>query len=486
MMHEDLLERIKDRTATIAIIGLGYVGLPTAEALAEVGFPVVGADLNEARVRELNEFAEANPELKDRVDATIDPVEAARKGDVILIIVPTPITKDKNPDMRFVKMAGDDVAKVLRPGQLVILESTVYPGATETVLLPALEASGLKAGKDFGIGYCPERFNPGDTDHTVTTTPRIVSAIDLEWREIVIDLYSSIIEAQIFPVSQLRTAEAAKVIENIQRDLNIALINEFALIFERMGIDVVEVIEAASTKWNFLKFRPGSGVGGHCLPVDPYYLLKAAESTGHYSRLITAGREVNDRMPRRLFRKLSASLNHFSRSVKDSRILVMGMAYKGNVDDARESPSKTFLRYIISGDADIHVLDPHIDPEVMKDWGTPVPSMTDLPADLDAVVVMTDHDIFKEIDLELLRSRMRTPIFIDGHRMFDPTKLIEMGFHYEGVGWPGLSYLTRLPEEEEITNAESERPETDEGYIPVKMPADVLNTGTRKSEDDPE
>jgi len=279
---ETLKRKIKNKTAVISIIGLGYVGLPTAVYFAEKGFKVYGVDklvkvvngLNKG-VSHLNELG-LDERIKEvvklnRFHCTNDTAEAVNNSDIVLIIVPTPITKDKEPDLSYVVSAADDISKSLKKGQLIVLESTVYPGVTDDIVKPILESSGLKAGIDFGLAYCPERYNPGDTKHTIDNVNRVVGGVTREWAEITKEVYSHVIKAQIDTVSDIKTAEAAKVIENIQRDLNIALMNELALIFERMGIDVIEVIKAASTKWNFNVYYPGAGVGGHCLPVDPYY-----------------------------------------------------------------------------------------------------------------------------------------------------------------------------------------------------------------------
>ncbi len=332
-----LSEKFANKSAVICIVGLGYVGLPTAVSFAEKGFRVIGADKNSEIVDQINK---GGCHLKDlnldervkkvvhdkKLTATSDTAEATRKSDAILIIVPTPVTPDKRPDLRPVISAGEDIAKGLGKNKLVVLESTVYPGVTEDILNPVLESSGLKAGADFGLAHCPERYNPGDSKHTIADVVRVVGGITPEWAEVTKQLYKHIVK-DVFIVKDIKTAEAAKVIENIQRDLNIALMNELALIFERMNIDVMDVIKAASTKWNFNVYYPGAGVGGHCLPVDPYYLVKKAEELGYHARVITAGRAVNDYMPVHMFELLVDALNECERAVKNSKIVVLGFSY---------------------------------------------------------------------------------------------------------------------------------------------------------------
>ena len=443
---ETLKQKIKNKTAVISIIGLGYVGLPTAVYFAEKGFKVYGVDkivrivngLNKG-VSHLNELG-LDDKIKEVVEqnkfhCTNDTTEAVSNSDIVLIIVPTPITKDKEPDLSYVVSAADDISKSLKKGQLIVLESTVYPGVTDEIVKPILELSGLKAGIDFGLAYCPERYNPGDTKHTIDNVNRVVGGITREWAEITKDVYSYVIKAQIDTVSDIKTAEAAKVIENIQRDLNIALMNELALIFEKMGIDVLEVIKAASTKWNFNVYYPGAGVGGHCLPVDPYYLVSKAREFGYHSKVITAGREINDYMPHHVFELLRDALNDMERSVKNSKIAVLGFSYKENVGDVRETPVENFITELVKRGAVVTVVDPYVDEKYIKSFG--VSYSKDIYTALkeaDAFVVMTSHNIFKEMDLEKARKLMSNPLVIDGRRIFNKDKMNDNGFVYKGVG----------------------------------------------------
>jgi nucleotide sugar dehydrogenase len=443
---ETLKQKIKNKTAVISIIGLGYVGLPTAVYFAEKGFKVYGVDkivrivngLNKG-VSHLNELG-LDEKIKEVVEqnkfhCTNDTIEAVSNSDIVLIIVPTPITKDKEPDLSYVVSAAEDISKSLKKGQLIVLESTVYPGVTDDIVKPILESSGLKAGVDFGLAYCPERYNPGDTKHTIDNVNRVVGGITREWAEITKEVYSYVIKAQIDTVSDIKTAEAAKVIENIQRDLNIALMNELALIFEKMGIDVIEVIKAASTKWNFNVYYPGAGVGGHCLPVDPYYLVSKAREFGYHSKVITAGREINDYMPHHIFELLRDALNDMERSVKNSKIAVLGFSYKENVGDVRETPVEHFVMELVKRGANVTVVDPYVDEKYIKSFG--VSYSKDIYGALkeaDAFVVMTSHNIFKDIDLDRAKKLMNNPLVIDGRRIFNKDTLAKKGFIYKGVG----------------------------------------------------
>lgn len=443
---ETLKQKIKNKTAVISIIGLGYVGLPTAVYFAEKGFKVYGVDkivrivngLNKG-VSHLNELG-LDERIKEVVEqnkfhCTNDTTEAVSNSDIVLIIVPTPITKDKEPDLSYVVSAAEDISKSLKKGQLIVLESTVYPGVTDDIVKPILESSSLKAGVDFGLAYCPERYNPGDTKHTIDNVNRVVGGITREWADITKEVYSYVIKAQIDTVSDIKTAEAAKVIENIQRDLNIALMNELALIFEKMGIDVLEVIKAASTKWNFNVYYPGAGVGGHCLPVDPYYLVSKAREFGYHSKVITAGREINDYMPHHIFELLRDALNDMEKSVKNSKIAVLGFSYKENVGDVRETPVEHFITELVKRGANVTVVDPYVDEKYIKSFGVSYSKdIYDALKEADAFVVMTSHNIFKEMDLEKARKLMSNPLVIDGRRIFNKDKMNDNGFVYKGVG----------------------------------------------------
>ncbi len=448
-MYKKLLQRIKSRESTVCVVGLGYVGLPTAIFFAENGFNVIGVDVEEKKLTLINQGISPLGELglderlqkvveNGKLVATSDLPGATSESDVILLIVPTPVTPSKDPDLSYIVRAGEDVAKGLGKGKLVVLESTVYPGVTEETLQPILESSGLKAGVDFGLAYCPERYNPGDDAHSLEKVARVVGGITPEWAEITRELYQFIIEKDIRVLRNIKTAEAAKVIENTQRDLNIALMTELAMIFEKIGIDVMEVIDGASTKWNFNAYYPGGGVGGHCLPVDPYYLVKKAKELGYHSKVIAAGRTINDYMPKHVFGLLTDALNDNERPVKNSKVVVLGLSYKENVGDDRESPSEELIKELEHNQALVTIVDPYI--EETGVYGTLESDVYTALEGAHALVLMTAHQEFRELDFERVKELMEIPIIIDARRIYDPEELRKMEFHYSGVGAVNNSY----------------------------------------------
>ncbi|TMS42137.1 MAG: nucleotide sugar dehydrogenase [Methanobacterium sp.] len=451
-MYQKLLKKIKNKELTICVVGLGYVGLPTAIFFAENDFNVIGVGTDEIKldmigqgISPLGELGLDSRLLKvvqdKKLVTTPDLTEATRQSDIILIIVPTPVTKSKDPDLSHIISAGENISKGMEPGKLVVLESTVYPGVTEETLQPILESSGLKAGEDFGLAYCPERYNPGDDAHSIEKVARVVGGITPEWADITRELYQFIIEEDIQVLRNIKTAEAAKVIENTQRDLNIALVNELAMIFEKLGIDVMEVIKGASSKWNFNEYYPGGGVGGHCLPVDPYYLVKKAKELGYQSKVIAAGRTINDYMPKHVFGLITDALNDNERSVKNSKIVVLGLSYKENVGDDRESPSVQLIGELERNQALITIVDPYIQEtaiygtlEETELYGKVESDVYNALDGAHALVLMTAHDEFRELDFEKIKKLMKLPIIIDGRRIFNPKDLEDMGFYYRGIG----------------------------------------------------
>src|SRR3972149_11304368 len=357
----EVSNRIKDKSAVVCVVGLGYVGFPLAEAFSE-HLKVIGYDLNGKKVEDLN-----NKNKHSNLKFTSNPAEI-KKADFILIAVPTPVTESKEPDLFCVKSSVETVGKNLKKGAVVVLESTVYPGVTEDIVKPILEkSSGMKCGVDFKLGYSPERINPGDEAHGIGNITKIVSGMDEETTVVLAELYDLV--TTVFKAKDIKTAEAAKVIENIQRDLNIALMNELALIFERMNIDIMDGIKAASTKWNFNVYYPGAGVGGHCLPVDPYYLVAKAEELGYHSKVITAGRAVNDHMPVHVFGLLADALNERERGRKNSKIAVLGFSYKENVGDPRESPVEVFVEELKKRGGSVHIVDAYIEQCLLSGFG---------------------------------------------------------------------------------------------------------------------
>ncbi len=397
------------RTEKIAVLGLGYVGLPLALGLARAGFDVVGFDTNTTLVARLLEGRDPNgevsPETLVKSTALFSHDTSDLAGCTAFILgVPTPITDAKEPDLGPVLGACNTIAPFLTPGALVVLESTVYPGVTEEVCGPALaEASGLEVGKDIKLGYSPERVNPGDAEHSLEHVVKVVAAQDTETLDRVDAIYRPVIKAGLHRASSIKTAEAAKVIENTQRDLNIALVNEFSLIFSRMGLDTLEVLEAAGTKWNFLKFTPGL-VGGHCIGVDPYYLTYRAEQLGYRPEVILAGRRINDTMGRHVAQELIKGLLAKGTNASGARVLVMGMAFKENCADTRNSRVVDIVEELKSYSAEVDIWDPWVDPEVVEaEYGF---SLVDQPENTtyDAVVVAVAHRQFREMDSAAIRA----------------------------------------------------------------------------------
>ena len=397
---------IKD--ARIAVVGLGYVGLPLAIEFGK-HFPTIGLDTKTERIRELAEGEDTTREVDSTEIAKAkqlqftDRPEQVTGCNVYIITVPTPIDRYKRPDLSYLEQASTMVGGLVNPGDIVIYESTVYPGATEEVCVPAIEAgSGYTFNKDFFVGYSPERINPGDKVHTVTKVIKVTSGSTPDAAEFVDSLYRSIIAAGTYRASSIRAAEASKVIENTQRDLNIALINELALIFNRMGIDTQEVLEAAGTKWNFLPFRPGL-VGGHCIGVDPYYLTHKAQEIGYHPEIILAGRRINDNMGIYVAGQIIKLMMMRKLQVADSRILMLGLAFKENCSDLRNTRVVDLVSELKVYNAVVDVHDPWVDEDEAKaEYGIDVVA-SPAPGEYDAVVIAVGHDIFREKGVEGLR-----------------------------------------------------------------------------------
>jgi UDP-N-acetyl-D-glucosamine dehydrogenase len=387
-------------TPTIGVIGLGYVGLPLAVAFAESGASVIGVDLDARRVAGVaagESFIEDVPTaalaalVRDgRLAATSD-VTALKDADAIIICVPTPLGKSKEPDISFIVAAADAVASIIRAGQLVVLESTTYPGTTQEVLLPRFEARGLTAGEDFFLAFSPERIDPGNTKWTLREIPKVVGGLTPACRDLVAALYGRVM-TRVVPVSGPETAEMVKLFENTFRSVNIALVNEFAIMCRKLGISVWEVVSAASTKpFGFMPFWPGPGLGGHCLPSDPYYLSYKVRMEGYEPRFITFADEINRQMPTYVVQLLADALNDRARSVRGARVLVLGVAYKPNVADTRDSPALEIIEILAAKGAQVAYHDPHV-PTITVN-GVRYESVRALrPAEHDVVLVLTPHD----------------------------------------------------------------------------------------------
>jgi UDP-N-acetyl-D-glucosamine dehydrogenase len=399
-----LLERIHAREARVGVVGLGYIGLPLAITFAEAGFPVTGIDVDSRRVERLRRGESpirhiAANTVQRLVEARqLQPTvsfEAVRELDSIIICVPTPLTSEREPDMSAVIAAGNATAQHLRAGQLVVLESTTYPGTTDEVLRPLLEKNGLVAGRDFHLAFSPEREDPGNASYKTRTIPKLVGGHTQGCLEVAQALYSSALE-KVVPVSSTRVAELAKLHENIFRAVNIALVNEMKMLCDRMGLDVWEVIQAASTKpFGFMPFVPGPGLGGHCIPIDPFYLTWKARQYEFHTRFIELAGEVNTQMPHYVVQRTMEGLNRERKTLNGARLLVLGVAYKRDVDDLRESPSLRIITLLRERGARVDYHDPYV-PEVERAHGFPyemhsVPLERHLIELYDAVLILTDH-----------------------------------------------------------------------------------------------
>lgn len=426
--HMVAFEDITEGRRKVAIVGLGYVGLPLAVALSH-HFTVIGFDVSEARIAELlsgqDSTREVAPEKLKRakIEYTTDPTLLTQAG-VIVIAVPTPIDGNRKPDLRPVVGASTTVGRHLSTGSIVVYESTVYPGLTEEICVPILEKeSGLRCGLDFSIGYSPERINPGDKIHTLETIVKVVAGLDEATADLLARFYGAVVTAGIHRASSIKVAEAAKVIENTQRDLNIALMNELALIFDRMHIDTLEVLEAAGTKWNFLPFKPGL-VGGHCIGVDPYYLTFKAEAIGFHPQVILAGRRINDGMGKYIAEKTIKAMIDASCLVKGARVGLLGLTFKENVPDLRNSKVEDIIHELQEYHVDVLVHDPlaHAD-EARDEYGVELLPLDTLQ-DLDALILAVSHAQFSELTAARCRSMFRHPekaIIIDAKGFFDKT-----------------------------------------------------------------
>jgi UDP-N-acetyl-D-glucosamine dehydrogenase len=426
---DELENRLNNRTAKVGVVGLGYVGLPLLLSVARAGFNVVGFDIDGTKIDLVNNGvsyidAVQSGELKHLVDngKVSATSESSRFGDcdVICMCVPTPLTRQREPDLSFVETTTRSIARHLRLGQMIILESTTYPGTTEDVVRPLLDKSGLKCGVDYFIGYSPEREDPGNTSFSTTTIPKVVAGEGESAHRLVTKFYSSVVD-KVVPVSSVRTAEVVKITENVFRAVNIGLVNELKVIYEEMGIDIWEVIEAAKTKpFGFMPFYPGPGLGGHCIPVDPFYLTWKSREFELPTRFIELAGEINQNMPRYVVRKLEQALDRrLGVALSRAAILVVGLAYKKNVADIRESPSLKILELLKGRVADLAFHDPMVAKVALTRNHPELADMKSIDlnpvsiAAYDAVIVVTDHD---DIDYELLSRHSR--LIIDTRNAF--------------------------------------------------------------------
>ncbi|WP_415714296.1 nucleotide sugar dehydrogenase [Maridesulfovibrio sp.] len=427
---------IEEKKTTVAVVGLGYVGLPLAVALGRK-FKVLGIDISAQRIKELSEGYDRTNEVLENdfhnyVEFSTDASRIKECG-FIIVAVPTPIDEARNPDLRPVVSASTMVGENMAAGSVVVYESTVYPGLTEDICVPILEGkSGLKYGEDFGVGYSPERINPGDREHTLQTIVKVVAGNDDEVVELLDNLYSSIITAGTHRASSIKVAESAKVIENTQRDLNIALMNELSMIFDKMGIDTLDVLEASGTKWNFLPFRPGL-VGGHCIGVDPYYLTTKAEEIGHHPQVILAGRKINDSVGKFIADTTVKQMINGDSRVKGAKVGVLGLTFKENVPDLRNTKVVDVIDELRSFGVDVLVHDAYADPEEAVEEYNINTSSFDEFKELEALVLAVSHDKYRELSLDTIKSWFRDPenaLIIDVKCFFDREELEEAGIRH--------------------------------------------------------
>lgn len=427
-VKSSLLDRIKQKNAVIGVIGLGYVGLPLAVEKAKSGYRVIGFDVQQKRVDWVNQGINyigdvVDSDLKEltekgSIQATTD-YSFIRDVDAVAICVPTPLDKYQQPNTRYVEESTRSIARYLHPDMLVVLESTTYPGTTEEIVKPILEQTGLKVGKDFYLAYSPERVDPGNKKYNTKNTPKVVGGVTPKCTEIAAALYRSVLEGEVHEVSSPAVAEMEKILENTFRNINIGLANEMAILCHKMGIDVWEVIEAAKTKpYGFMAFYPGPGLGGHCIPIDPFYLTWKAREFNYHTRLIEISGEINHEMPNFVVDRTMKILNHFGKALNGSHVLILGAAYKKDIDDVRESPVLPIFKILQQNRAKISVVDPHVSSFRFEDQIIETVELTpELLRESDIALILTDHSAF---DYQMIADSA-TAIFDTRNAMKDVT-----------------------------------------------------------------
>jgi len=447
---EALRRKVATKTARIGIFGAGYVGLPLACAFAEAGFKTVAGDSDAEKVlaiRKGSSYVEDEYVLRcirdlvrsKMLEAENDMARLASIVDFAIITVPTPLNDRKEPDLSCVIKVTEDIAREIRPGRFVILESTVYPGATDEVLKPILERSGLHAGVDFGLAHSPERIDYNNKRYSILKIPKVVGGVTPLCTKIASELYAKVLQAPVVPVSSARVAEASKMLENVYRYVNIALVNELAILHEKMGLDIFEVIAAASTKpFGFQPFYPGPGVGGHCIPKDPYYLAYKARQVGESLRLVESSTEINDGMVNHIIVRLETKLASLGRSTRGSKAVLLGLAFKADASDSRKSPSITFAERLTDLGMEVTAYDPLVR-SVPTNKGT-LSSAEDLEKSAknsEILILVTPHTVFKAIDLKKLAANMRPgAVVVDTRGFWSPAECESAGFSYLGLGRP--------------------------------------------------
>jgi nucleotide sugar dehydrogenase len=418
---------------TVTVVGLGYVGLPVA-CLCASKYNIIGADIDENRISLIekgicpikdsyleNEFKKA----KGKLQVTTNVEEAVKNADIIIICVPTPVNKNHIPDLTALKSAAVSVSKAIKENTLIVIESTIFPGTTEEVILPILKKSDVNK---FYVAHCPERIDPGNKKYTIEKIPRVVGGIDKESTTKAFEFYKTIINASVVELSSVKAAEATKIMENTFRDINIAFVNEMAMSFDKAGIDILEVIKGASTKpFAFMPHYPGTGTGGHCIPIDPYYLIEKAKQIGFNHQFLSLARKINESMPTYTVELLEKELENLNVDIKNAKIGILGLAYKADVDDARESPALKIIEILKKKEAEIFVFDPYIRKS------SNVENLNELMQKSDYIILATDHNEFKNMDLNKLKEN-NIKIVIDGRNCLDKERIKTMGILYHGVG----------------------------------------------------
>jgi len=447
LSKKTIVNALKNGQVTVCVIGLGRVGLPTAAVFAEAEARVIGVDIDREVVKLINSGRcrfNDEPGLDVLVEkvaksgnlrATDDLLFAVEKADVVIVCVPTPVDESKVPDYSAVKITCGQIARALRKNSLVIVESTVGPGTVEDLVVPLLEGgTKMKAGVDFGVASCPERADPGRILQNIRVVPRVVGGIDAKSAEVAAALYEAVLGVKVVTVSSPRTANAVKLTENLFRDVNIALVNEFAILYEKLGIDTKEVIQACATKYNFMPHYPGPGVGGPCLPQNPYYLIVEGVKVGNIPYLVRMAREINDRMPEHVVTLVTEALNDVGKTVRGTKIALLGAAYKANVHDVQLTPVKKIFDQLKQMGAIVTIYDPMFTGEEVFGIKCSM-SLADAIQGADCIVVGTEHKEFKSLDLADLARLSRMPAaLVDTRHVVEPVEVIKHGFAYRGVG----------------------------------------------------
>lgn len=446
---EEVKKLIHEGKIRVCVLGLGYVGAPTASAFALAGAKVLGYDINEETVKKINAgispvsdshgkslFEKAY--RKGNLLATNDPSNL-KNMDLFLICVPTPIDSMKRPDLNPLMDASKTIGENIKEGSLVIVESTVWPGTTEEIVLPIIEErSGLRASKEFGLAHCPERIDIGNPEYHLLNIPRVVGGIDERSTDLAQAVYEAVLDAKVYKVRNSRIAESVKLLENTYRDVNIALVNELARIFERLNIDIMEVIQAASTKpFAFQPHYPGAGVGGHCIPVDPYYLVYKASEIGIEPLLLLTARKINEYMPHHVVTLVMEALNEIKKPVRGTKIAIIGLTYKGDVKDVRESPAFPIISDLKAKGAVLSLYDPFLsENEIFEYFGINSSiSIEDACKEASCLLLITDHSEFKNLDFKKISKSMKKPsVVVDGRNIFDPEEVVKNDLLYIGVG----------------------------------------------------